>query len=55
MSASFLIPQLCTKRFYNSVTLFSKALLTPCSPGWASFVDKVPAKAGEDTSFHKRG
>lgn len=55
MSSSFLIPQQCTKRFYNSVALFSKALLAPRSPGWASFVDKVPAKAGEDASFHKRG
>lgn len=40
MSSSFLIPQQRTKRFNNSVALFSKALLAPRSPGWASFVDK---------------
>lgn len=55
MSGLFLSLDYVPSGFIIRSLYFSKALLAPRSPGWASFVDKVPTKAGEDTSFHKRG
>lgn len=49
------IPQLCTKQFYRAVPVFSEALFAPRSTGWAFLVDKVQARAGEDSCPFTKG